>query len=359
LGRALQSIGAFERASEATREAMPLARRLNDQVGLFDSLMCEILSNSTSPTTAQQFDGRREKLQEVDRIAESLGELAVILIALSRSLPLYLEMGDISGFEGVLRRYGQLSDYGQSHLDKWILSSARAMRAILYGDFKSAEQNASQALDVAQDFRGEFPVGVYGMQMFTIRREQGRLAEVAPLLKRFVDENPGDAAWRPGLMLIASDLGFEAQARKALVEMTSSGLALPMDGKRTVTLSYLAEVCVRLGDVQRAEQVYDLLLPYRDIAVTVPIVTLCCGSAARYLGMLAGVLEHWDAAEEHFETALAMDERMKALPWLAHTQHQFARALITRARRADFARAKELRAAASATAERLGMAALL
>jgi hypothetical protein len=28
------------------------------------------------------------------------------------------------------------------------------------------------------------------MRMFTIRREQGRLSEVAPIIKRFVDEHP-------------------------------------------------------------------------------------------------------------------------------------------------------------------------
>jgi hypothetical protein len=268
-------------------------------------------------------------------------------------------MGDINGFESALHNYGQSSDYAQSPVDKWLLLSAQAMRSILYGDFKSAERNAGQALDAAQALEGEFPVGVHGMQMFTIRREQGRLAEVAPFLKRFLDEHPGDKLWQPGLMLIASDLGFEAQARKTLVEMTSPEITLPMSGERTITLCYLAEVCARLGDTQRAEQVYDLLLPYRDIAVTVPVVTLCCGSAARYLGMLAGVLERWEVAEEHFEIALALDERIKALPWLAHTQHQYARALMARARGADFARARKLRAASSATAERLGMAALL
>jgi hypothetical protein len=181
-------------------------------------------------------------------------------------------------------------------------------------NFESAERCANQARDFAKNVQAEFPLGVYGMQMFTIRREQGRLAEVAPLVKRFVDENPGDSAWRPGLMLIASDLGFEPQARKILIEMTASGLVLPMDGKRTVTLSYIAEVCVRLSDFQRSEQVYDLLLPYRDVALVVPVVTLCSGSVARYLGMLASTLGRWDAAEEHFEAALAMDERMKPRP---------------------------------------------
>jgi tetratricopeptide (TPR) repeat protein len=117
-------------------------------------------------------------------------------------------------------------------------------------------------------------------------------------------------------------------------------------------------VCARLGDADRAERLYELLLPYRDVALVVPIATVCCGSNARYLGMLAGVMEDWDAAEEHFEAALAMDQRLAAWPWLAHTQHEFATALLARGELGDRARADGLLAAAAATAQRLGMVSL-
>jgi hypothetical protein len=40
-------------------------------------------------------------------------------------------------------------------------------------------------------------------------------------------------------------------------------------------------VCARLGDAERAEQLYDLLLPYRDLALVVPTTTICCGANAR------------------------------------------------------------------------------
>ena len=122
--------------------------------------------------------------------------------------------------------------------------------------------------------------GVYGVQMFTIRREQGRLAEVAPLFRRFLDENPRDAAWRPGLAVIASDLGFAEAARKAFAEMAAAGFAFPADAKRSLTLSYLAEVCTRLGDALEAERLYEQLLPYRDNAILAPVATVCCGAAA-------------------------------------------------------------------------------
>jgi hypothetical protein len=194
--------------------------------------------------------------------------------------------------------------------------------------------------------------------MFTIRREQGRLAEVAPVLRRFMDENPQDAAWRPGLTLIASDLGFEDPARASFDDLASGGFAFPIDAKWCLTISYLAEVCARLGDVSRAERLFELLLPYRDITIIAPAVTVCCGSAARYLGMLAGVIGDWASVEEHFEAALAMDERLEAWPWLAHTQHEFAVALLARGARGDRLTADSLLATAVKTAQRLGMISL-
>ena len=191
--------------------------------------------------------------------------------------------------------------------------------------------------------------------MFTIRREQGRLAEVAPVLRRFIDENPRDAAWRPGMALIASDLGFYDAARKAFDDLAAGGFAFPVDAKRSLTLSYLAEVCARLADAERAELLYDRLLPYRDLAIIAPAATVCCGSAGRFLGMLASALGEWVAAEQHFQAALDMDERLRAWPWLAHSKYEFAVMLRQRGRPPDRDRAETLLAAAAASAECIGM----
>ena len=64
----------------------------------------------------------------------------------------------------------------------------------------------------------------------------------APLVKRFVEEQPEESAWRTGLMLIASDLGFHAQAKKTFDTMADSGFSMHVDVSRTVALSYLAVV---------------------------------------------------------------------------------------------------------------------
>src|SRR5262249_39778212 len=163
-------------------------------------------------------------------------------------------IGDLADFEAYLERTQEVLDKLPSG-HRYIITSASAMRAILHGDFAAAERLAERALEVSHELQREAATGVYGVQMFTTRREQGGLAEVAPLVRKFVAEkNAEAAAWRPGLVLIASDLGFEEEAQRIFDELAATQFDFPMDAKRNITLSYLAEICTRLGDADRAEK---------------------------------------------------------------------------------------------------------
>jgi hypothetical protein len=75
--------------------------------------------------------------------------------------------------------------------------------------------------------------------------------------------------------------------------------------------------------------------------------------------MLAHAMGDWSVAEEHFEYALRMDERLRAWPWLAHGRHEFALMLAERNRIEDRARAQDLLAAAADAARELKMFALV
>lgn len=359
LARTLHMTGSFERAGEIARQATALARRLGDGPSLFDALACEMMHVGAVHLTAAGFLNRQHVLEELRQVAEQLGDAESVGHACARALTGFLEIGDFQRSDKSFERYEEVATSARDFVHKWCVAAAQAMRAILLGDFALAERKAEESLQTAENVDAKFAAGVYGMQMFTIRREQGRLAEVAPLFKRFVDDHPEDSTWRPGLMLIASDLGFEVQARRTLDQMAESEFSLPVDSKRLVTLTYLAEVAARLREVEHAERIYASLLPFRDQAVTVPAFTLCCGAAARYLGLLASALGDWSAAEAHFEYALQMNERLRARPWLAHAQHEFSIMLSARNRRGDQARAADLLAAATATAKELKMFALL
>ena len=79
------------------------------------------------------------------------------------------------------------------------------------------------------------------------------------------------------------------------------------------------------------------------------------GSVSRYLGMLATTTKRWEDADRHFHDAIAMNARMGARPWLAHTQNDYAQMLLARDGHRDRARAQELLDAAIATYRELGM----
>jgi len=257
-----------------------------------------------------------------------------------------------------LNVFCSLTEGRQMAHQQWVGQHGHAMLALLNGDFASAEGFAESAYELGRRRYGESVEGVYGMQMFTIRREQGRLAEIAPIVKHLM--NKGDFnAWKPGFAVVAAELGFKLQAKKLLDELRDAGFALPMDAVRSTTLSYLADVCAALDDAASARALYDLLQPYRHMTVTAGVVTVCYGSAGRFLGELARVLTDWDRAEEHVDEAIRMDREMQAYPWLAHTQHRFARMLRRRGRRGDLERAEVLLNESWTTACRLKMTTLI
>jgi Flp pilus assembly protein TadD len=96
------------------------------------------------------------------------------------------------------------------------------------------------------------------------------------------------------------------------------------------------------------------VLPHAEQnAVAVPEIAL--DSTGRTLGILATMLGRFEDAERHFERAAAMNERMGARPWMAHTELEHARMLVRRDAGRDRRRAKELLAGAQATYRELGM----
>jgi tetratricopeptide (TPR) repeat protein len=358
LGRALFSTGNATEAVEAVQQSITLARQIGDPVALCEALVCELPLMAGRPWSAAQFPERRAALDEMLAAAEATGQPFHKTLVLAQRWAALLELGDIVGFESALEQYAAVAEETQAVGSQWNASCGRVVQAMLRGEFAQAERSAEASLRLGETTGMEAAVGVYGVQMFTIRREQGRLAEVAPVLKRFINNNPRDSVWRPGLALVACDLGFDEPAHKILAEIAAGGFAIPVDAKRTLTISYLAEVCVRLDDGDSAKRVYDLMLPYQDMAVVAPVATVCCGAAARYLSMLAGVLRDWEAADAHFARALALDESLQAWPWHAHTRYEYALVLLKRNRKQDRAYATELLASAAASAERFGMVAL-
>ena len=126
-----------------------------------------------------------------------------------------------------------------------------------------------------------------------------------------------------------------------------------------LTVGYLAEVTAAVGDTRRAAILADLLQPYANMCVVSADALVCCGAAARHLGLLAATMHRWDDAGRHFDNALAINRALGAPTLVTRTQYSYASMLLARDAPGDRAHAEELVSAAIDTAQQLGMKVLL
>jgi tetratricopeptide (TPR) repeat protein len=373
LASALAYAGASDRAIACAQEGAAVARRLgpyivNDPGGFGHRELLEMVS-SAMIQALQAPEHAHQRLIYVNEMLESAKYASEEHDPRGFSLTyaglfwwrVYseLQLGDVANTKRDIAEYARLADALKQPLELCISRHFQACEASIEGRFEDCERLAHDALAIGQSFETENAAGVFGMQMFTLRREQDRLREIEPLLRHFVQTPEGARAWRPGLAVIYSELRRIEEARSEFEQLAQRDFTdLSRDANWLVSMTYLADVCTFLGDAVRAEKLYKLILPCRAINVLIANGSASYGSVARYLGKLATTMRRWDEAERHFEEALAMNAAMDARPWLAHTQYHYACMLLSRDRAGDSGKAAPLLRDALATARELGMLAL-
>jgi DNA-binding CsgD family transcriptional regulator len=232
---------------------------------------------------------------------------------------------------------------------------AQAALALADGRLDEAEAHAERALELSRD--GHFDArGAHGIQMFSIRREQGRLAELEPVSRLVGAQGGRLPVWAPGLAVLYAELDMTEEARAEVGRLCSDGFAeVPDDALRTAALTYLADACILTADAAAAAAVYGELAPFTGTVVVVAGLVAYYGAMDRYLGALAATLGDPAAAERHFAAATELNDRLRMPTWRARTRHDHARALLRSGRPADRDRARELLAAARRDAVRHGL----
>ena len=171
--------------------------------------------------------------------------------------------------------------------------------ALCDGRLDDAEARAERSHEWSRLLTGRDPSGVYGIQMFGVRREQGRLAELAPVVRMLA---PATGRERP----VAAGARVAARrARDGGARRGASWRGSPPTGSTVPRLAvarlagYLADAAAALGDeaiggprLSRARAA----TPGRNVMVG--HLVACYGAADRYLGMLAATLGEWERAED-------------------------------------------------------------
>jgi len=347
--------GAQQQAMVYAQQAVAMARRFGDPELLAVSLDGMLFALQRSEHLQEGLGYTSEMLQ----LAKAVDAKQLLIDALYWRVLGLLELGDMLATDAAIDAYVAVEKERQLPLELFAIRSWWAMRALMQGCFADSEHLAQEARTIGERLQTDIASGVFGLQIFTLRREQGRLKELEPVVRYFVQQHSVAGSWRPALALIYSEPGLTQETRTEFEHLAQHDFTdISRDALWMASLTYLVDVCTFLGDKERAAILYQLLLPYAGRTVVIGAAAACYGALSRYLGALATTLERWDDAERYFEDALAMNARMEAWPWLAHTQYQYATMLLTRDQPGDSEKARELLKAALIISRELGMRAL-
>jgi DNA-binding SARP family transcriptional activator len=369
LAGALRDQPVPERRAGLSAEAVEIARRLGDT-----STLAYVLDGRHSAIWGP--DNVEERLTIVDeivRLADEIGDREREIQGRFYRAFALLELGDRQAVCKELRAMERLADELRQPTQQWYVAVLRTILALFEGRFEEARALISNALDLAEHSRRMFtrrqtyhvhreqgrlevpPRDFVGVQQhFLVHREQGLLEEVAAETERSAEEMPTVAL----LGFLVADLycrvGRKKEAQAFLARFAKTDFYIWVDNDKLAGWCLLAEVCSSLDDPTHAPRLYELLLPHAHRnAVSHPVCAF--GSVSRYLGLLASTLGRFADADRHFQDALEMNTQMGTPPWVAHTEHDYARALLARGTEADEKKAVELLGAALATAQELGM----
>lgn len=231
--------------------------------------------------------------------------------------------------------------------------------ATAQGHFAQAEDLAAKARD-AGDASNLMVVLCYAAQYCSIRAERGQTSKAINALGGAANDlYPGTLAWRSMLAGLHADLDHRDEAEEQLEKLAPNGFAIiPRDWAFPLAIRYLAELCIRLRDRERAAQLLPEVEPYTGQVLVVTLGTSIEGAADRSLGQLYWILNRPEEASRHFEAAWRLEDSMGFEPLAARSRYWHALYLSQTGDANDRIWALDLVRTAQATSSALNMATL-
>jgi tetratricopeptide (TPR) repeat protein len=290
------------------------------------------------------------------RLAEEASDRERQLYSHMMCIRCLLTLGDVSGAErhvAMLKKESRWNPILRAELGNYA-----SLQALMGGRLAEAERLVNEGMLRAQSLGHWELLGSSLAELYLLRREQGRLAELEDGIRSALEQHPDNAYLRSHLTHLKAEVGQIEQASDLFECLAEDDFASVARQAPRIGPALLAEACVLLGDRARAEILYGLLQPEARYNVIVGNMAVSWGSAARPLGLLASFLGRFVDAERHFEDALAMDRSIGARLWVVRTQCDLAQLLYARGDDGGRQRARELVKHALTTAHEFDLAGL-
>src|SRR5437667_389651 len=211
LAMGLYASGAPERCDALGEQAVAMARRVSDPATLAYALH----ARRAVLWGPRRLEERLAIATEIVRLAEAARDREQVARGRHFRIVDLLELGDVRAAFREMELQSKLADELHQPLYQWHRAFYQAMRALLEGRFEAGEQLANEALEFGQR-ASQDAMETFGVQLFSARRDQGRLAELEASAAAFVEQQPEVPGWRAVLACLYTETGRDADARREL-----------------------------------------------------------------------------------------------------------------------------------------------
>ena len=314
-------------------EAISLARATEDT-----RTLAEVLRNVAETIRAPDTLALRIGLvEELVGCAAEVGDPALRFSAHGFEFQCCVERGDLERAKLALERMQLIADELDQPTMNWFATLLTAGWELMHGDLVAGERLFESAFQIGQEAGQPDAVLAYGAALTYARLYQGRGQEVIEMLEQSVSAYPAIAAWRAGLALVLCYLDREVEAAKILEQAAGDRFEhIATDTATLTALALYADAAVQTDSSGPAAILYELIEPWADQIIWNGLTGY--GHARMWLGLLAGVMEDQEQADQHLAFACDFQETHGLLLWAARAHLGWAEAL---AGRGDAARARE------------------
>jgi hypothetical protein len=339
-----------ERRFAFSEQAEAMARRVGDQKALYYALWAK------SFIWDQPIENKIAYAIEFAQLEQEIGAQAGTNWALVYRCHYHWEQGDMDAVLSDIDALKGVAEELSIPDAKSRIKFTESTYAQMVGRFDEAERLASEGLTIGRKVHKVASGQMFSGLIYIMRWLQGLSDEVDEAWQRIAKRHPEFPTNRITAAHLHFILGREKQAQEEFDNIAAHDFAdLQRDFMLPHNLILLSELAAGFGDTRRAPLIYEILCPYGDRLGMMGIGNGTYGAMAHWLGMLAATMKHWDDAVEHFEAAIETNARIGARPFLARSQHEYARMLIEHNESGYKVKAKALLTEATATYRELGM----
>ncbi len=302
--------GEADRRRWLSDRALVAARESGDRRVLAQVLVRCLIARWDPDNAAERIAMAAESIE----IGAELDEPLELFHGLHWQAVAQLEICEVEAAARSLREQERIADRIGDATARWLCECTESLHLSLRGQLEQAEARAQQAVEGARRSAQPDALPFYMSQLCSIRWQEGRMGELAPLLARALHQYPGIPGFRSLVALAHAEAGELAPAREIVAGDAATRFeAQPRDPIWIATLVDYAYAVARLGDREPAAILHGMLDPYRGRLATTTVAVW--GVVDHALGRLELLLGEEEAGRRSLRAAVDAYAAMQAPLW--------------------------------------------